>query len=531
MLSELESAGASSVATSLAAGGDEPVASAQAQLAGVRNQSLEPAQRALEGFRIAASTAAPSAHAQARAVDDAGTNARTAMQRGDLSPAQSHQVQQALEQLGNALVDGKLSPSLDASLRDNLYDLATADAGGPRFDGALAQMTRAAQGLEPGAATHSAPLPPPRTSSVARDDSGKALPPLCSTFDFGHGDAKTTSAQYLLALQARTASTGAIAPQDLAKSKTILFQDYGYPMAGTRLASDQLSALSASARVGSPGTADYAARVAHRDAVREHAKASLRGNLDDTNVTPDYLASMKDFAGSTPERRAARFDFYSKIEVTSRAGARAVDVTRGDRTIKVSFAPDVSGWANAAGVPTADALRKTDFAVYEKAIDAAFATPGMTGFTINGAWRPAPSDVTAMGMTPSSHNEGSLHITSWAVDINAITYADAQGQKWTYDINNAPEDGTAAYQRVPDSHPSRYETTTDRDNAVYQAFYDNFYAQKGTERELFDPWQMWADHGTYAGHPDNSPTVLSISNNDFLHHNHLHLAIKPPPSH
>ena len=87
MLSELESAGASSAATSVAADGDAPVASAQAQLAAVRNQPLEPAQRALEGFRIAASTAEPAAGAQARAVADAGTNARTAMQRGDLPPA------------------------------------------------------------------------------------------------------------------------------------------------------------------------------------------------------------------------------------------------------------------------------------------------------------------------------------------------------------------------------------------------------------------------------------------------------------
>ncbi len=500
MLSELESAGASSAANSVAAGGDAPVASAQAQLAAVRNQPLEPAQRALEGFRIASSTAEPAPGAQARAVADAGTNARTAMQRGDLPPAQSRQVQQVLERLGNAVVDGKLAPTLDTALRENLYDLATADAGGARFDGALAQMTQAAQKLDPSATTTDA------------------------------GDAKSSNTQYLLALQARIAGNQPIDPQDLAKSKTILFHDYGYPMAGTRLTSDQLAALSASARVDSPGATDHAARVAHRDLVRAQAKASLSANLDDVAVTPDYLASMKDFASSTPERRAARFDFYSNIQVTSRAGDRAVDVTRGDRTIKVSFTSDVSGWANRAGIPTPDALRKTDFTVYEKAIDAAFATPEMTGFTINGAWRPSPSDVTALGMTPSSHNEGSLHITSWAIDINAISYTDPQGQKWAYSINNAPDDGSAAYQLIPGAHPTRYETTTDRDNMVYQGFYDNFYAQNGTERELFDPWQMWADHGAYASHPDNSPTLLSVSNNDFLHHNHLHLAIKPPPA-
>ena len=492
MLPEIETSAAASAANATQTGDDALVTAARAQLAAVRDQALEPAPRAIEGFRIAASTAGPSADAQARAIADAGSNARTAMQRTDLPPDQAHRVQQALERLGNGLVDDKLAPTLAPSLRGNLYDLATADAGSARFNDALAQVTQTAQKVDP--------------------------------------DANARDTQYLLGLQARIASHQPIAAEDLAKSKALLFHDYGYPMAGTRLTSDQLAALSASANVGNPGSADHAARVAHRGVVRAQAKESLKANLDGVNVTPDYLASMKDFAASTPDQRLARLDFYSNIQQTSRAGDRAVDVTRGDRTIKVSFAHDVSGWANQAGVPTPDALRKTDFAVYEKAIDAAFATPQMTGFTINGAWRPSPSDVTAMGMTPSSHNEGSLHITSRAIDINAISYTDPQGQKWNYAINNAPEDGGAAYQPTPGSRPARYETTTDRDNTVYQGFYDNFYAQRGTERELFDPWQMWADHGAYATHPDNSPTVLSVSNNDFLHHNHLHLALKPPPA-
>ncbi len=144
-LYKTDSAGAPPSAASSASGDAPLLASAQSKLADVRNQPLSSTERAIEGFGIAASTATPPADAQASAIADAGANVRTALQRTDLSPAQSGQVRQALEGLGNALVDGRMDPRLDAGLREQVYDLATADAGGARFADALERTSSAAQ--------------------------------------------------------------------------------------------------------------------------------------------------------------------------------------------------------------------------------------------------------------------------------------------------------------------------------------------------------------------------------------------------
>ncbi len=144
----IDDAGSASTSTSRTADDAALVAAAQARLVQVANQPLDPAQRAVEGFRTAASTALPTgagADAQARA--DAGANARTALER-DLPPAQARQVRQVVEHLGNAVVDGKIDPHINNTFRDNLYALATAKPGSSEFRGALAQMTRAAEVLD-----------------------------------------------------------------------------------------------------------------------------------------------------------------------------------------------------------------------------------------------------------------------------------------------------------------------------------------------------------------------------------------------
>lgn len=125
----IDDAGSASTSTSRTADDAALVAAAQARLVQVANQPLDPAQRAVEGFRTAASTALPTgagADAQARA--DAGANARTALER-DLPPAQARQVRQVVEHLGNAVVDGKIDPHINNTFRDNLYALATAKPG------------------------------------------------------------------------------------------------------------------------------------------------------------------------------------------------------------------------------------------------------------------------------------------------------------------------------------------------------------------------------------------------------------------
>ena len=145
----LDDAGCASTSTSRTTDDAALVAAAQAHIAQTANQPLDPAQRAVDGFRTAASTRAPEGaglEAQVRA--DAGTNARTALERSDLSPTQTKQVRQVIEHLGNAVMDGKIDPHINNTFRSHLYDLATAAPGSSEFNGALAQMTRAAEVLD-----------------------------------------------------------------------------------------------------------------------------------------------------------------------------------------------------------------------------------------------------------------------------------------------------------------------------------------------------------------------------------------------
>jgi len=127
-------------------------AAAAAEAARIAAQPLDPRTRALEGFRIAAGTVPAGANPAAAAVADAQGSALAALQRTDLSPERQALVQNVVERLGNGVIDGRVEPHINNTFRQHLYDLATAPdvagAGGDRFRGALAQLTRAAQVLD-----------------------------------------------------------------------------------------------------------------------------------------------------------------------------------------------------------------------------------------------------------------------------------------------------------------------------------------------------------------------------------------------
>lgn len=123
-------------------------AAAAAEAARIAAQPLDPRTRAIEGYRIAAGHAPTGAGVQARAVADAAANARTALARTDLPPAQAQQLRNAVEHLGNAVIDGKIDPHINNVFRQHLYDLATLPADHSKFKGALAQMSRAADVLD-----------------------------------------------------------------------------------------------------------------------------------------------------------------------------------------------------------------------------------------------------------------------------------------------------------------------------------------------------------------------------------------------
>ncbi len=112
---------------------------------------LEPQARALEGYRLASEAAPGSEGLQSRAIADAAGSARTALERTDLPAQQATTLRHSVEQIGNAVVDGKLGVPLDPKLNQSLYDLATAPAGSTRFDQALAHVNLGAEVLnEPG---------------------------------------------------------------------------------------------------------------------------------------------------------------------------------------------------------------------------------------------------------------------------------------------------------------------------------------------------------------------------------------------
>jgi hypothetical protein len=131
---------------------DTSAAAAAAEAARLAQQPLDPRTRALEGFRIAAGQQQPGAGPVAAAVADARGSALSALERADLSPQRRALVQNVLDRLGNAIIDGRIEPHINDVFRQHLYDLATApDAAGPageKFNGALAQLTRAAQVLD-----------------------------------------------------------------------------------------------------------------------------------------------------------------------------------------------------------------------------------------------------------------------------------------------------------------------------------------------------------------------------------------------
>jgi hypothetical protein len=126
---------------------DTAIAALAAQSGGDAARALTTLQRAIEGFRMAAGEAPAGANATTRAVADAATNARTALNRTDLPPAVRAQVLTTLERIGNGVMNGTIEPNINNVFRQHLYDLATLPADSAQFRGALSQMTRATQVL------------------------------------------------------------------------------------------------------------------------------------------------------------------------------------------------------------------------------------------------------------------------------------------------------------------------------------------------------------------------------------------------
>ena len=122
-------------------------AAAAAQAARDAAQGVrDPVRRAELGWGLAQTDAPANAGLTAQAVARTGVNARTAMERPDLSDAQKAQVRNVVERLGNAVLDGRLDPHINDTFRQHLYTLATGSGGD--FNGALSQLQAAAEVLD-----------------------------------------------------------------------------------------------------------------------------------------------------------------------------------------------------------------------------------------------------------------------------------------------------------------------------------------------------------------------------------------------
>ena len=310
-----------------------------------------------------------------------------------------------------------------------------------------------------------------RESRRAPADTAK---PLADQYDLSD---KSNFKDYLDKVKQRATKGLPIDPQDIATSKALLFHFYGYPMGEQR------------------GTAE-----------------ELRGNLNDQE-SPGLTRALQAFSKAPADEQQRRYDFFSNIQAASspngtQSRARAVSVTRDGKTLTVHWDPSFS---NVAGTPTVgvsadEALRKTDFDVYQAAINAALKTDGVQSININGAWRPHPADFAAIvGLPAPLANANSAHITSRALDINQVN---------DVAINNHGYIEHAPAQQEPD---------------IVNRLTSNLLAQNGT-RQIFQPWHMWVNVGQ---DPVNNSDVIrsttgaitGADGNATLHKNHLHFGM------
>lgn len=311
------------------------------------------------------------------------------------------------------------------------------------------------------------------TSMIVLDGDGNPVPSILSNYD--NFQSRGDYVDYLKEVQQAVASGQAISPDDLRTSKSFLFWQFGYAMGAHS------------------GTKD-----------------DLVGDLGEINVTDAYKSALNSFVSQDDQTINKRYDFYSNIQdVSDNSRERYVDMARDGRTIRLTWSADFSQLAKDVGVGADEALRKTDFSVYDSVENAAFATSGVRTLQINGAWRPAPADYFEAvhhwpsWVTDTHHPWGPDHVSSLAVDINMLN-----GQP----INNG------GYTNHSPSQP---------ESDLIGDFTDNLLNSPNS-RQMYQPWRMWNDVNTdYTPNSDVRPDAQGHQvgwPNAVLHRNHIHFA-------
>jgi hypothetical protein len=290
---------------------------------------------------------------------------------------------------------------------------------------------------------------------------------------------RANHAPYLKAVNYRRANGLPLDSQDILTSKAILFHYQGYPM----------------------GESDASSRSSVSIADQ------LAGALDDAH-SPALDRALVAFSKSSAGEQSERFEFYSGISQVGTGRGREVNLSRDGRTVKIGWSPTFSDYANDVHVGADEALRKTDFAVYKKVVDAAFATENIQGVTIEGTWRPSADGYKEVTGRVAPYSKTSLHISSRALDISMIEYADGQRTK-LFRVNNGGYDLNA---KIMEYSP--------KNDAI--ELFNSFRTNLGSGwREIYDPWKMQKGTNTWG----NSPAKLNLKDLDYLHMNHLHISL------
>ena len=380
--------------------------------------------------------------------------------------------------LGNSIADGSFSgatqPTTDALgdfIQKNQQSWDTRAAAYDQVVGAFSNT--GATGSSNSVVYASNDVQDPMQPNVVSDAGGNPVGPLTDQYDLTD---KTNFKDYLNAVNQRNSNGLTLDPQDVATSKALLFHYHGYSMGEQRGTAEQLS-----------------------------------GNLDDQS-SPAFVRALTAFTQASAGEQDNRYDFYSNIQVAYDANGvatrgRYVDVTRDGETVRVNWDRTFSNTARTLGVNADEAIRKTDFEVYQAAVNAAFDTDGVRSFNISGGWRPHPVDYAAIMGTPSPlPNPDSHHISSRALDINMINDVAINNRGYVSHTPRLPE---------PD---------------IVQQFTNNLRDEDGV-RQIFQPWRMLGN----ASNPE-APFVFNrnvkvgpngqITNvhdgNATLHKDHLH---------
>jgi hypothetical protein len=250
------------------------------------------------------------------------------------------------------------------------------------------------------------------------------------------------------------------------------------------------------------------------------SSAALEGSLQSTGSNDAALGrALAGYSATDIATGRERYDLYSNIQVVydsngAATRGRTVDVVRDGRTVTLNWTEDFSTWAGQVGVSADEALRKTDYSVYQAVQNAAFKTDGVTSLDMNGAWRPAFADyraiydaqrkdpnanranVTAMKAVIDRYQSDPWkmgHVTNRAIDIQSI--------------NGVPIQNTVYNKGVP----------RNAEPPIISAFTDNLLNESGT-KQIIQPWRIWYNALSSQSSVPNQGRLGT----EARHNNHLH---------